>query len=145
MDHSALVVRDLERSSWFYGQVLGLEEVPRPSTFTFRGRWFRGKGFELHLILAADTSAMAGFGAPVEAARVGLAHHLGFEVPDVNESLAHLRREGVEVVAGPITRGDGVIQVYVNDPDGNFLEFFAWDRHSTLPLQDRPALQTQER
>lgn len=68
LDHSALVVRDLEQSSWFYGEVLGLEEVPRPCTFTFGGRWFHGSGYELHLILARDTTAPSGFAEPGEGA-----------------------------------------------------------------------------
>ncbi|MGE5334009.1 MAG: VOC family protein, partial [Nitrososphaerota archaeon] len=37
MDHSALVVQDLDRSRVFYGEVLGLVEVPRPKSFDFRG------------------------------------------------------------------------------------------------------------
>ncbi len=31
LDHAALLVKDVERSRRFYGQVLGMEEVPRPS------------------------------------------------------------------------------------------------------------------
>ncbi len=41
LDHVALLVKDVERSRRFYGQVLGMEEVPRPSNFTFPGAWFR--------------------------------------------------------------------------------------------------------
>jgi catechol-2,3-dioxygenase len=37
LDHAALLVKDVERSRRFYGQVLGMEEVPRPSNFTFPG------------------------------------------------------------------------------------------------------------
>lgn len=140
LDHSALVVRDLERSSWFYGEVLGLEEVPRPRTFTFGGRWFRGSGYELHLIVARDTTAPAGFAEPGEGARLGLAHHLAFEVDDLDAMMAHLRAHGVAIVGGPMSRGDGVTQLYVNDPDGHLLEFFVWDRHATLLAEERPAL-----
>ncbi len=61
MDHTALIVQELERSRWFYGEVLGLQEVPRPDNFTFGGSWFQGPGFQVHLILASDTSAPAGF------------------------------------------------------------------------------------
>ena len=140
LDHSALVVRDLERSSWFYGEVLGLEEVPRPSNFTFRGRWFQGSNFQLHLILAEDTTAPAGFAEAGEAARIGLAHHLAFEVDDLDAALAHLRAHNIEIVGGPIPRGDGVIQAYVYDPDGNFLEFFTWSQASQLSVEERAAV-----
>jgi glyoxylase I family protein len=140
MDHSALVVRDLEQASWFYGEVLGLEEVPRPGNFTFGGRWFQGPNFQLHLILAQDTTAPAGFAEAGEAAHIGLAHHLAFEVDDLDAALAHLRAYNVEVVGGPMPRGDGVIQFYVYDPDRNFLEFFVWDRNSNLRVEERSAV-----
>jgi len=36
LDHSALICADLERTRWFYGAVLGLEETPRPPTLAKR-------------------------------------------------------------------------------------------------------------
>jgi catechol 2,3-dioxygenase-like lactoylglutathione lyase family enzyme len=140
LDHSALVVRDLERARHFYGAVLGLTEVPRPRNFTFAGCWFRGNGFELHLILAADTTAPAGFGELGKGAASGLAHHLGFEVPDLAATVAHLRRHDVTIVGGPLPRSDGAVQLYVLDPDGNFIEFFQWDEALTLPIEERGAI-----
>ena len=41
LDHAALLVKDVERSRRFYGQVPGMEEVPRPGNFPFPGAWFR--------------------------------------------------------------------------------------------------------
>lgn len=140
LDHSALVVRDLAASRRFYGEILGLEEIARPSSFTFGGCWFRGAGFELHLILAADTTAPAGFGEAGPAAARGLAHHLAFEVDDLAAAEAHLRASGVAIVGGPLPRGDGPVQLYVNDPDGNFLEFFSWNADPALPVVERAAM-----
>jgi catechol 2,3-dioxygenase-like lactoylglutathione lyase family enzyme len=137
LDHSALVVADLERTRRFYGQALGLQEIPRPKTFTFGGCWFRGQSFELHFILERDTTASAGFGEAGEGARTGLAHHLGFEVDDVGAIEARLREYGAQIVSGPMKRGDGIVQLYAHDPDGNFLEFFARDSASTLPEAER--------
>lgn len=137
LDHSGLVVRDLDRARWFYGDALGLVEVPRPKSFVFRGAWFRGSSFELHLILSDDTTAPAGFGDLGEGALLGLAHHLAFEVEDLDAALARLRGYGVEIVSGPLPRGDGAIQAYVFDPDGNFLEFFSWDGDESLTVQER--------
>ncbi len=137
LDHSALVVADLDRTRWFYSHVLGLEEIARPSTFSFGGCWFRGQGFELHCILERDTTAPAGFGQPGLGANTGLAHHLGFEVDDVGAVEARLRAHGAAIVAGPMQRGDGIVQLYVNDPDGNFIEFFMHAPGSTLPQFER--------
>jgi catechol 2,3-dioxygenase-like lactoylglutathione lyase family enzyme len=140
LDHSALVVADLERTRWFYGAILGLQEIPRPKTFTFGGCWFRGQSFELHMILERDTTARAGFGEPGVGAKTGLAHHLGFEVEDVGAVEARLLANNVPIFAGPMKRGDGIIQLYVNDPDGNFLEFFARTGESSLPEAERAAV-----
>jgi catechol 2,3-dioxygenase-like lactoylglutathione lyase family enzyme len=129
MDHTALIVEELERSRWFYGEVLGLQEVPRPSKFTFGGAWFQGPDFQVHLILASATSAPAGFaGVEEKDVRIGRAHHIALEVDDVEEAMAWLRAHGIKIAGGPQQRGDGVTQFYIFDPDGNFLEFFAWDR-----------------
>jgi glyoxylase I family protein len=127
MDHSGLIVRDLGRSRWFYAEVLGLTEIPRPRSFAFRGAWFRGPAFELHLVLADETTAPAGFGDLGESGVTGMAHHLAFEVDDLDETLRHLHAHGVVVLSGPVPRGDGVVQAYVLDPDGNLLEFFSRD------------------
>jgi glyoxylase I family protein len=132
MDHSGLIVRDLERSRWFYGKVLGLVEIARPKNYTFRGAWFRGAAFELHLILADDTTAPAGFGDPGEDGLTGLAHHLAFEVEDLDATLEWLRSHGVAILSGPMPRGDDVLQAYVFDPDGNFLEFFSRDSNGSM-------------
>jgi catechol 2,3-dioxygenase-like lactoylglutathione lyase family enzyme len=140
LDHSALVVRDLERARAFYGALLGLTEIPRPQSFTFGGAWFRGQGFELHLILEADTTAQAGFGEAGVGASSGLAHHLGFEVDDLAAAEAHLRAHDVTIVGGPLPRGDGVLQLYVHDPDGNMLEFFQWFAPDSLPVIERGAV-----
>lgn len=126
MDHSTLIVRDLAKSRWFYGEVLGLEVAPRPKTFTFGGMWLQGPGFQIHLIDARDTSAPVGFGVPLEAARIGRGHHVAFEVDDLDAWLAHLRSYGIAIVGDKQPRGDGVMQSFVEDPDGHLLEFFAW-------------------
>lgn len=123
LQHCSLVVVDLERSRWFYGTVLGMEEVPRPATFTFRGAWFRSGNREIHLILAEDTTAPVGVPEAGAAKRTGLATHIAFEVSDLEAALAALKRHGVPV-AGPSPRGDGVMQLYVEDPDGYLIELF---------------------
>jgi catechol 2,3-dioxygenase-like lactoylglutathione lyase family enzyme len=140
LDHSALVITDLARARQFYGEVLGLTEIPRPPTFTFAGAWFRGQGFELHLIVDKDTTTHAGFGELGPSAQRGLAHHLGFEVDDLAAVEAHLRKHGANIIGGPLPRGDGPVQLYVLDPDGNFLEFFDRAAKASAPVEERAAI-----
>ena len=50
LNHVAIHVTDVEKSSRFYHEVLRLEPIPRPA-FTFPGAWFRlGVHQELHII-----------------------------------------------------------------------------------------------
>lgn len=131
LDHAAVLVKDVERSRRFYGQVLGMEEVPRPSNFNFPGAWFRRGSAEVHLIGEAEHGRAAqvqpGNYRPEELS-IGFAAHIAFEVADLEEARQHLRDHNVEIVGGPRPRGDGVLQMYVCDPDGYVIEFFIWEK-----------------
>ncbi len=124
LQHCGLVVSDLDRSRHFYAEALGLEEVPRPSNFTFAGAWFRAGEDEIHLLAEADTTGRAGGGDPGPSAAYGLSSHLAFEVDDLAAACARLEENGVALIGGPMPRGDGFVQVFFRDPDGYVLEFF---------------------
>lgn len=141
LQHCGLVVRDLERSRWFYGTVLGMQEVPRPSNFKFGGAWFQGGDSQLHLILARDTTAPAGFVDAGPAKHTGLATHLAFEVENLAATKARLEQHGIEILGGPMLRGDGAEQMYLHDPDGYLLEFFHWINTGIKDAPERRAVQ----
>jgi glyoxylase I family protein len=124
IQHVALVVSDLQRSMRFYGGQLGMEELPRPSNFTFAGAWYRAGGQEIHLIVAGDTTSEPGWKDPGPGAQAGLAVHLAIEVDDLEAERARLESVGIDLFAGPLERGDGVVQFYVEDPDGHLVELF---------------------
>jgi catechol 2,3-dioxygenase-like lactoylglutathione lyase family enzyme len=54
LGHAGLLVRDVERSRYFYSQVLGMEEIPRPSNFDFPGAWLHKGGALIHLVGGAE-------------------------------------------------------------------------------------------
>jgi lactoylglutathione lyase len=67
----------------------------------------------------------------------GLFRHLCFEVDNIEEMAAAARKHGLiaEVRRG---RTDHILQFFVNDPDGNMVEFQQHDRESVLyPLISR--------
>ena len=113
----------ISRARRFYGEALGLEEIPRPSNVTFAGVWFRFGDDELHLLAEAHTTGGAGRDAGEGTTR-GLTHHLAFEVDDLDAACARLAGEGIPLAGGPMPRGDGVTQVFFLDPDGYVLEYF---------------------
>lgn len=140
LNHSGLLVKDLEKSRWFYGTVLGMEEVPRPNTFKFVGAWFRSGSCEIHLLLAKDLESKAGFGpAPVDD-RPAFATHLAFQVKDFEATAASMRNHGIEIKVGPLARGDGMMQLFVHDPDCYLLEFYSWVEGSEVGAVIRDAI-----
>jgi catechol 2,3-dioxygenase-like lactoylglutathione lyase family enzyme len=131
LDHAALLVKDVERSRRFYGLVLGMLEVPRPSNFNFPGAWFRRGSAEIHLIGEDEPGRAAqvqpGKYHPAELS-VGHVAHFAFEVTDLEQARQHLQAHDIAIVGGPRPRGDGVMQMYVRDPDGYIVELFVWQK-----------------
>jgi catechol 2,3-dioxygenase-like lactoylglutathione lyase family enzyme len=94
----------------YYGEVVGLEEIERPSTMGGTGAWFRAGSQELHI------SEHERFAAATKA-------HPAFEVEDVDlDALAgRLEAAGAEVRWDE--RLPGARRFYSFDPAGNRLEF----------------------
>jgi len=99
----------------FYGELLGLAEVPKAEGLErYGGCWFRLGDLTLHL--GTDENFV-----PAKKA------HPAFLVSDLSASRAALERAGVSV--SPDARVPHVRRFYVSDPFGNRLEFIqAGDR-----------------
>ncbi len=116
-DHTALHVADLGTSVRFYEEVFGLPEIPAPGDPTAI-RWLSlGGDDQLHLIhyegaVPPTTKAV----------------HLAVAVTDLDAFVTHLDALGRPYSDWPgaaatvSVRGDGVRQVYVQDPDGYWIE-----------------------
>ncbi|HEV8463245.1 MAG TPA: VOC family protein, partial [Gaiellaceae bacterium] len=93
----------------FYGELLGLEELPKPEPLAARGGcWFRAGAQELHV----------GVEDPFVPARKA---HPGLVVAGLDELAERLRAAGVEVTCDdsiPATK-----RFHAADPFGNRLEF----------------------
>jgi lactoylglutathione lyase len=120
--HTMLRVRDLDRSTAFYGSLLGMKELRRTEvpagryTLVFMGYASNKEGqAEIELTYNWDQEG------PYE---LGTAFgHLAVGVPDVAASCEHVRAGGGRVVreAGPVKFGTTVI-AFVEDPDGYKIE-----------------------
>lgn len=114
-NHVAIHVQDLETSARFYTDVLGLERMdtqPSPTII-----WLETGGFELHLI-----------GGRTQPVQVPREVHLAFRVSDLQPVTARLDANriawgnfGGEAKAVS-KRVDGVLQIYLRDPDGYWIE-----------------------
>lgn len=105
----AIPVGGEPRARAFWGEVLEMEEVAKPSALAARGGcWFRSGDLELHL----------GVQDPFDPARKA---HPGILVSDLDDLVATLYRAGVR--ARPDDNFPGHRRIYVDDPFGNRLEF----------------------
>ena len=95
----------------FYGEVLGLVEVPKPEALAARGGvWFRGGGAHLHLGIEAEFR-------PAHKAHPAL---LCTDLAACASAL-HAANAGVEEDHSV----DGVRRIYTEDPFGNRVEIIA--------------------
>ena len=102
LNHVAIPVSDVERSSEFYRVALRLEPLPRPA-FDFLGAWFRlSAGQELHLIGKRDEPVTSG----------SRSNHFALRVEDLAEWEQHLQKIGAEFRPKK-QRPDGAWQIFL--------------------------------
>ena len=116
-NHLAIYVTDLEKSSAFYRNVIGLDTMANPFQDNKHVWFVIGEKMELHMIAGATSTT---------------AHprnnHLCFSVPSVEVFSQKLVRAGIEYenLMGSknemTVRPDGVKQIYFKDPDGYWIE-----------------------
>ncbi len=117
INHIAVYVFNLETSTRFYREVIGLDTIPEPF-HDGKHTWFTiGDHASLHIIQGAASI---------------IAHdknsHLCFSVPSIETFIMQLDKNKVtyENWAGQAKsvtlRVDGVKQIYFKDPDGYWLE-----------------------
>jgi len=137
LGHVVFYVRDLERSSAFYREVVGLEQLG--TIFDGRAAVFSSgrSHHELLLIQAGDAPG------PLSGHRLGL-YHVGWKV---GENLDRLRehRQRAEAFGCEIEGiADHTVSqsLYLSDPDGNEVELFVddpgYDWHSDRSWMETP-------
>ena len=116
-DHQSLAVTKLQETGDFYAKVLGLEEIPHPENDP-RFRWFRVHGnSQLHLI-----------GKETISYPKDKSIHLCLATPNLDAFIAHLKKHQIDFYDWPgkknavTLRKDGVHQIYMQDPDGYWVE-----------------------
>ncbi len=117
INHLAIYVVDLQRSVDFYTGVFGLDTIPEPFHDN-KHAWYRiGPGMSLHVIS----------GAP-QPKEYFLNNHMCFSVASVDAFVDKLKSKQIPWVNAKAekmqitTRVDGVKQIWVNDPDGYWIE-----------------------
>ncbi|MFS4447834.1 VOC family protein [Maribacter sp. 2307UL18-2] len=116
-DHQSIVVKDVNVSADFYGSILGLKETPHPDNPPTI-RWFVVSGnSHVHLIQRDFV--------PFEKNK---SMHLCLSTQDLDGVIAHLEANHITYWDWPgkknavTTRTDKVRQIYIQDPDGYWIE-----------------------
>jgi lactoylglutathione lyase len=117
LNHIAVYVSNLEKSTTFYETILKLKQIPEPF-HDGKHTWFTiGSAGHIHLVM----------GEPKEYAR-DRNDHLCFSVKSVEAFITNLNNYKIEYTNWPGTakevtvRKDGVKQIYFKDPDGHLIE-----------------------
>jgi catechol 2,3-dioxygenase-like lactoylglutathione lyase family enzyme len=114
IEHVALTVTDVDRARQFYGEVLGLTEIPRPETFDFPGAWYRNGPADLHIIGRPQADA--------ESRR-----HVAFYVADIHAAARVLEKSGYPVLWEHKYKIRQIDRFFTADPDGNRIEIMGSD------------------
>ncbi|MEO7599631.1 MAG: VOC family protein [Opitutus sp.] len=116
-NHAAFFVHDLKASGDFYRDVVGLRMIPHPFPVP-KYAWFSvGPKQALHLIAGAEANV------PKDKM-----NHFSLSVPSLDGFIERLARykigyeDAVGAKSAVAHRPDGVNQIYIQDPDGNWLE-----------------------
>ena len=111
LDHVSVIITDVERSRYFYRDVLGLKEIAKPRTFDFVALWFELGSTQLHLLLKkqADTKTP---------------RHFALRVNDVQAARAYIRSRGIKPEETTVI--PGADRFFVYDPDENRIEIIQW-------------------
>lgn len=122
LGHINLWVSDLERSSMFYGAVLGFREVARGALNGRRVAFFT-LGARHHDLALVEIGSEA---PRVRPPRPGM-NHIGLKIGDGIDALRQMRGWLIAHEAGPHQTIEHCVcqSLLVCDPDGNLIELYA--------------------
>lgn len=117
INHTALFVTNLQASKLFYQNIIGLDTITNPF-HDGKHVWLKtGPGIALHLIEGAKEKKVYFW-----------EHHTCFSVPSITDFTAILKKNHIDwqdakSIRNTITtRADGVHQLWLQDPDGYWIE-----------------------
>jgi lactoylglutathione lyase len=110
---TTLRVADLDRSLKFYQEVVGLPVRHRLTQ----------PGMTLVFLGEGETLVELIFDPKQTAVDLGQHVSLGFQVADLDATLADLKARGIEITGGPVQAGPRMRFFFVKDPDGLTVQF----------------------
>ena len=112
IDHCSVIVTDVAASRHFYGELLGLREIPAPRSFDFVALWYDLGGTYLHLLLKPERDTIS-------------PRHFCLHVSDIAAAREHVTAKGVRI--DETVKIPGAERFFIRDPDGNRIEVLRWE------------------
>lgn len=109
--HDSMVATDPVKVRAFYGDKLGLREIPSPSTFNFPVVWYQVGEQQIHLMIKDQPDPVS-------------PRHVALSLKDAQAARQALKARGVEI--RETTEIPGADRFFVFDPDGNRIEMVEW-------------------
>ncbi len=114
-NHVALSVQDINISTAFYKDIIGLKPLAVPDDLKAIRSWFViGPGQELHLLAGRTKPVCDDFNDKNGS-------HVALKIPDVDACENFLKLKNIPYRRQQ--RFDGAWQIYITDPDGYVIEF----------------------
>jgi catechol 2,3-dioxygenase-like lactoylglutathione lyase family enzyme len=109
LDHVQLAIPagGEDKARAFFGDLLGMQEVPKPATLSASGCWFKAGALNLHLGVDPDF-------------RPAAKAHPALLVDDLAQLRQDLEQDGVKVSDGK--QIEGYRRFFIDDPFGNRIE-----------------------
>lgn len=117
LDHASICVGDIDKAVWFYQDLLGLKQVPRPD-FGFPGAWFDGGNIPLHLTTGGNLHDDTG-------KLLAQNSHIAFQVDELDSMIDQLTENDIEHWELPNSPA-AERQVFFRDPWGNMIELIVY-------------------
>jgi lactoylglutathione lyase len=120
--HTSIRTSNLERSIDFYSRFFGLKvlrkmEIKQNNAELAFLQDSKSEGCTLELTYLHDQKK---FTQPEYEER--LFDHLGFEVADINKTIAALRKENITITDEPFNLSSKTTIAFIEDPDGTLIE-----------------------
>jgi glyoxylase I family protein len=120
LDHASVIITDVAQARAFYGQALGLVEIPAPASFNFVALWYDLGSNYLHLLLKPMADSIS-------------PRHFCLHVADILQARQHCQAQNIRMEETvPIAGAD---RFFIRDPDGNRIEILNW-QHPYNPQKE---------
>lgn len=111
--HHAVIIADVERSRYFYADILGLEQDLQRPQMSFDGLWFKVGAQSIHCLCLENPDSI-----DERPEHGGRDRHVCLKGSDINELADRLEQHYIEYTRSRTGRK----AIFFHDPDGNAIE-----------------------